>query len=260
MNIVLVPGVLGFNRFHRMEYFNGVPQHLRRTLGVNVLSTTTAPLGTIEHRAELLAQQILDAGFDPSQPVHILAHSMGGLDTRFLIAKNLRGVAPRIASLTAIGTPHFGSPVATLLDKANLFTAFPNLGAQSEFIDELRENTNAVHDLSEATAREFNEECPDDPRVRYFEVVGVGRQGRLLPVSALLLPTFAIVSHHASGKSDGVVPVSSATREGTRKPIAEWPGDHADLIGHNLDSLDLTGPPVFPYLERYEELVRRLMP
>jgi triacylglycerol lipase len=258
MNIVLVPGVFGFNRFHRMEYFKGIPEHLRRTLGVNVLSTTTAPLGTIEHRAALLAEQILDAKFDAS-PIHILAHSMGGLDARLLIARNVRGVAPRIASLTAIGTPHFGSPVATLLDKANPFTAFPHLGAHSEFIEELRENTDAVHDLSETVARGFNEECPDDPRVRYFEVVGVGREGHLFPVSALFLPTFAIVSHEAPGKNDGVVPVKSATRDGTRKPIAEWPGDHADLIGHNLDSLDLSGPPVFPYLERYEELVRGLM-
>jgi triacylglycerol lipase len=260
MNIVLVPGVLGFNRFNRMEYFNGVPEHLRKTLGVNVLSTTTAPLGTIEHRAALLAQQILDAKFDASQPVHILAHSMGGLDARFLVARNVRGVAPRIASITAIGTPHFGSPVATLLDKVNPFTDFPHLGAHSAFIAELRENTDAVHDLSGAVARRFNEECPDDPRVRYFEVVGVGREGHILPVSALFLPTFAVVSHGATGKNDGVVPVSSATRNGTRKPIAEWPGDHADLIGHNLDDPDLSGPPVFPYLKGYEELVRRLMP
>lgn len=260
MNIVLVPGVLGFDRFHRMEYFNGIPEHLRKTLGVQVLSTTTAPLGTIEHRAELLAQQIVAAKFDASEPVHILAHSMGGLDARFLIAKNLRGLASRIASLTAIGTPHFGSPVATLLDKANLFTAFPNLGAHSELIDELRQNTNAVHDLSEVTALKFNEECPDDPRVRYFEVVGIGREGHILPVSALFLPTFAVVSHKAPGKNDGVVPLKSATRNGTRKPIAEWPGDHADLIGHNLDTLDLSGPPVFPYLKGYEDLVRRLMP
>ena len=207
----------------------------------------------------MLAEQIA-ARFGASQPVHILAHSMGGLDARFLIAKNLRGLASRIASLTAIGTPHFGSPVATLLDKANLFTDFPHLGAQGEFLAELRENTNAVHDLSEATAREFNEECPDDPRVRYFEVAGVGRQGHILPVSALFLPTFAIVSHKAPGKNDGVVPLKSATRNGTRKPIAEWPGDHADLIGHNLDSPTLSPARRFPYLEKYEELVRRLMP
>ncbi|HTG33509.1 MAG TPA: hypothetical protein VLB76_11335 [Thermoanaerobaculia bacterium] len=259
MNIVLAPGVLGFDRFSKIEYFKGVANHLKTKLGANVLAATTVPLGTIEQRAELLAQQILDAKFDTS-PVHILAHSMGGLDARFLIARNVRGVASRIASLTAIGTPHFGSPIATLLDKANPFTKFPHLGAHSEFIAELRENTNAVHDLSEATARTFNEECPDDPRVRYFEVAGVGRQGRLLPVSALFLPTFAIVSHHAPGKNDGVVSLKSATRNGTRKPTAKWPGDHADLIGHNLDSPTLSADPPFPYLEKYEELVRRLMP
>ena len=251
MNIVLAPGVLGFDRLSKIEYFKGVANHLRTKLGANVLAATTVPLGTIEQRAELLAQQILDARFDAS-PVHILAHSMGGLDARFLIARNVGGVAPRIASLTAIGTPHFGSPVATLLDKVNPFTAFPNLGARSEFIAELRESTNAVHDLSEATASKFNEECPDDPRVRYFEVVGVGRSGARHTSAAFAL-TFRFVRDRA-GNNDGVVPVQSATRNGTRKPIAKWPGDHADLIGHNLNSL--TADPPFPYLEKYEELVR----
>jgi len=34
----------------------------------------------------------------------------------------------------------------------------------------------------------------------------------VLPVSALFLPTFAIVSHKVSGKNDGVVSLKSATR------------------------------------------------
>src|SRR5947208_14188199 len=144
MNIVLAPGVLGFDRLSKIEYFKGVANHLRTRLGAIVLPATTKPLGTVASRADLLAQQILAAKFDPSQPMHILAHSMGGLDARFLVAKNLRGLAPRTASITAIATPHFGSPVATLLNQGNPLDILPPLlGLRGEIIDDLRSNLNA---------------------------------------------------------------------------------------------------------------------
>ena len=42
---------------------------------------------------------------------------MAGLDSRFLLSKNLFGLANpgRVASLSMISTPHWGSPVADLL-------------------------------------------------------------------------------------------------------------------------------------------------
>jgi triacylglycerol lipase len=261
MNIVLAPGVLGFQRLAGVEYFKDVAGRLR-ALGSHVLAATTDPLGTVEDRARRLARQIHDAlspgvapvgKLDPSQPIHILAHSMGGLDARFLIARNLGDLRARIATLTAIGTPHFGSPVATLLNQGNPLDILPHLlGLSGEIIDDLRANLNAVHELSESAARKFNDDCPDDPRVKYFEVAGVGREGRF-HTAAFYALTFLFVNAKA-GKNDGVVPLKSATRNFTRQPIAEWPGDHADLIGHNLDNL--FGPPVFSHLEKYEELVR----
>jgi len=257
MNIVLAPGVLGFDRFGKIEYFKGVPAHLRTRLGAIVLPATTKLLGTVASRADLLAQQILAAKFDPSQPVHILAHSMGGLDARFLIAKNVRGILSkvRIASVTAIATPHFGAPLATLLNEGNPLDVLPPLlGLRGDLIDDLRRNLNAVHELSETAAISFNNECPDRDGIRYREVVGVGRDG-FFHTSSPFRPFFLFVSAVA-GKNDGMVPLRSATRDGTRTPVAEWPGDHADLIGHNLDAPDLSGDPPFPYLEKYEELVR----
>jgi triacylglycerol lipase len=266
MNIVLAPGVLGFKRLAGLEYFRGVAGRLRAS-GAHVLPATTDPLGTIEDRAQRLARQIQNAlspaaapgeRLDLSQPIHILAHSMGGLDARLLIAKNLRDLSSRIATLTTIGTPHFGSPVATLLDKGNVLEILsPLLALDGELVGELRalrDRTNAVHDLSEAAARQFNDDCPDDPRVKYFEVVGAGREGRF-HTAAFYALTFLFVNAKA-GKNDGVVSLKSATRNFTRQPIAAWPGDHADLLGHDMN--DLSGPPVFPHLERYEELVRKI--
>src|SRR4051794_38918686 len=72
------------------------------------------PLDTSEKRAGKLADTI-DQKF-PAGAIHIIAHSMAGLDSRSLIGRNLHGLsAPgRIASLTTLSTPHLGSPVADL--------------------------------------------------------------------------------------------------------------------------------------------------
>jgi triacylglycerol lipase len=267
MNIVLAPGVLGFNQFGRLEYFNGVAPHLRTVFpDVQVLAATTDLLGTVADRAQLLARQIVaalsptapeDERLDPSQPIHILAHSMGGLDARLLIFKDLEGLRPRIATLTGIGTPHLGSPVATFLNQGNLFTILPRLpligGALVDELQGLRARTNAVDDLSEEVASRFDHDHPDDSGVRYFEVVGIGRPGRR-PTSMFFKVCFQALG--GQGQSDGVVPLRSATRNFTRTPIAEWPGDHADLIGHDLDNP--SGPPAFPHLAKYETLVREL--
>src|SRR4029077_18527000 len=133
LNIVLAPGVLGFGKLAGLEYFRGVTGHLH-SLGHHVLPATTNPIGRVKDRAPRLAHQIQtalsDGKLDPGQPIHILAHSMGGLDARFLIAKNLLGPKIRIATLIAIATPHLGSPIASLLNMANPFqilTAIPSL-------------------------------------------------------------------------------------------------------------------------------------
>jgi triacylglycerol lipase len=249
-NIVLVPGILGFSRINGLEYFNGVPGHLKKAFpGIHVLPATTAPLGTVARRADRLARQIaeaLDAGtLDRSQPLHILAHSMGGLDARFLVHGNLRDLRPRIVTITTIGTPHFGSPVASFFDRVNPLEC-PWLGP-------LRENANAVHDLSEEAARTFNEDVPDEPGIQYSEVAGIGRKG-LRRTSLFFQLTFQLMKAKAT-ENDGVVPFDSATRK--RNPAARWPGDHADLIGHNLDHPG--GAPAFPHLEAYADLVRSLI-
>ena len=48
-------------------------------------------------------------------PFHIIAHSMGGLDSRFLITHLQPEEDNRVLSLTTIGSPHRGSPIADLI-------------------------------------------------------------------------------------------------------------------------------------------------
>lgn len=235
-NIVLAHGVLGQSSVANVEYFHGVRAHLEKKFGARVLSTDTPPVGTVESRANALAEQIVKT-FGRREPVHVIAHSMGGLDTRMLISKNMQSLRPRIKTLICIGTPHRGSPVASLLDNAVLRVC----------------GAHAVHDLSERGARAIDEACPDVASVRYVHIAGVGRKNMLKPASLFFLPTFLIMAKN--GKNDGMVPFASATRG--RKPDGIWHADHGDLIGHDLDDPLAAPSPV--RLRAYADLVKRFI-
>src|SRR5258708_29801571 len=152
MNIVLVPGLFGFDRLGPLEYFNGVASYLEQTFpGLHVKAAKTAPVGTVARRADILAGEI-GALFGPSEEVHLLAHSMGGLDARFLVSHNL-AVGARVKTIVTIGTPHSGSPVATALQASNPLDIMKRLpSAANAFLDELRSNLDAVSDLPEKGA------------------------------------------------------------------------------------------------------------
>src|SRR5262249_54237488 len=97
------------------------------------------------------------------EPVHLIAHSMGGLDSRYLISK--LNMAPRILSLTTIGTPHRGSPFADWGVRHLERIVRP-------LLDWFGIPQQAFYDLTTAKCRAFNEEVPDISSVRYFSVAG----------------------------------------------------------------------------------------
>src|SRR5262245_8827089 len=258
MNIVLMHGFLGFGPVIKSlsQYFNGVAEHLQRAVGARVLTTSVDPIGEVSQRAQDAARGINDAlhdgTLDPTEPLHLVAHSMGGLDARFLLSHDLRGLRARTATLVCLGTPHLGSPVATRLECADLLAKIPDVFG-SHALRWLREHTDAIHDLSRDAARGFNQACPDVPTVRYLNVAGVGRSSGAR-TSAFLVPTALVLGWDRDppdDPDDGVVPFTSATRG--RSPFETWPCDHFDLIGHDLDRelLHLNALPA-GHLARYE--------
>src|SRR5580658_8847759 len=109
-NLVFASGVLVPQRIAGLDYFKGLAAHYPAE---TTLFAPVSLLGSVQLRAQQLAAAI--AAKFPAGEVHIIAHSMGGLDARCLLAQNLAGLAGRVVSLSTISTPHHGSPVADML-------------------------------------------------------------------------------------------------------------------------------------------------
>lgn len=239
MNIVLAHGVIGELIFGGKPYFNGVAAHLRRVFGADVLETK-ADVKSVAFRSQQLRQQIVDRfGAAPHDPLIIIAHSMGGLDTRQMLTDD-PALARHVNSVTCIGTPHHGSPVATLLDAANPLRLFRHAAA----------GLNAMHDLSEEGAKAIDARCGDHPHIRYREVVGIGR--RKAPHTSLVL---RVTAKLIAGENDGIVSAASALPPG-RTLLERAHADHADLVGHDADDVPDFRPLKFDHLPLYERIVR----
>ena len=214
--IVLVHGLCGFDRvtaFGRTvrDYFPGIRAKLEAA-GNRVLMPRLSCTQGVATRARELKNFILRRL--PAGPVHLIGHSMGGLDGRYMASR--LGMADRVRSLTTVGTPHRGS-------------AFADWGVRrfgrlvGPFFQMLGLSYQAFLDLTTAGCRRFNETVPDAPGVRYFSVAGVcespwvGAEWRL---------PHGIVSR-AEGPNDGVVSVASAAW-GEHADV--WDGDHMNLV------------------------------
>lgn len=214
--VILLHGLLGFDRIFVMrrpvmEYFPGIATYLR-TLGHRVLVPRLSPTASVATRAaELLSHLRREVG---NQSVHLIGHSLGGLDGRYLISK-LGGDA-FVKSLTTIGTPHRGTTFADwgLERLARYFRPLLRRAGLTE---------DAFHDLTVDACRRFNEDVPDVPNVRYRSVAGVCERRDL--GAQWWLPSRIV--GQAEGPNDGVVSVRSATW-GERTDI--WSADHLNLV------------------------------
>src|SRR5260370_3628695 len=110
MNLVFASGFLIPQRLLNKDYFRGL-----RTAFPGASFPIVPPVGDVPTRASALAHQINDSF--PQGPIHIVAHSMGGLDARFVLSNNVLGLANqgRVVSLSTVSTPHRVSAIADLI-------------------------------------------------------------------------------------------------------------------------------------------------
>ncbi|ORX46434.1 alpha/beta-hydrolase [Piromyces finnis] len=112
--IVLCHGLFGFDKkgpenipFLQVHYWNKIQKYLEQ-LGCKVVVPKVSPAGGVKYRAHEL-MNFIEANF-PKQQVHLIAHSMGGLDCRYLITHLKQQRSFKVLTLTTLSTPHRGSP------------------------------------------------------------------------------------------------------------------------------------------------------
>lgn len=109
--IVLAHGLFGFDSLGPIEYWHGIPAALRSG-GAKVYITQESAANSSEVRGEQLLSELrkLQAAYGEDK-FNLIGHSHGGQTVRYVAA-----VAPElVASVTTVGTPHMGSPVADRL-------------------------------------------------------------------------------------------------------------------------------------------------
>lgn len=231
--IVLVHGIFGFSRLALADYFRGIVKALRDD-GHFVPDPPRLNLaGSIHERASDLARYLQTHAEVAGRRVHLVAHSMGGLDARHMISA--LGMAGRVISLTTIGTPHHGSPIADLV----LAHADPALGG---FMDAVGIDVTGIANLRTGFCRRFNLETVDSDGVRYFSVAGRFEPPRLplldTPLGVLGLTHDRVAA--LEGANDGLVSVRSARfghDPGRWTFLGEWEGNHFRLVNWGADLL-----------------------
>src|SRR5581483_12012379 len=250
--VVLHHGFFGVMNFHlgpvNIGYFAGIDRAIVER-GRRVMVPRVHPTGSIARRASQLKESILrqlEIWGPPDQKLLVIAHSMGGLDGRYMITK--LGMADRIAALVTISTPHRGSPYADWCAR--------NLGKRLgmfRLMKLLRLDVDGVMDLTTERCRRFNEEVPDMPGVRYFSISASRPWHRV--------PAFAMQAHKvvydAEGDNDSLVSIKSA-RWG--EYLGNWPADHWHTINKRfvLELHEPTGEITPYYLKLIDDVTGRL--
>ncbi|MBO4876935.1 MAG: triacylglycerol lipase [Ruminococcus sp.] len=241
--VLMVHGIF-FRDWQLLNYWGRVPATLIRN-GAQIYYGDQQSAMSIKDSAEELKKAILRVIKETgAEKVNIIAHSKGGLDSRYAIS--CLGMDKYVATLTTINTPHKGCDMVDyLLDKlpdsvASFIAArynriFRTLG------DTAPDFMAGVRDLSAKKAASYDELMPDSPEVSYRSVMSVmsraGSAGPPLNIGYMLIKKL-------NGRSDGLVWEESAIHG--RHTFVTAPkkrgishGDMIDLFRENIEGFDV---------------------
>ncbi|KAF2246963.1 alpha/beta-hydrolase [Trematosphaeria pertusa] len=226
--IILAHGLLGFDELRLagqflpgIQYWRGITDALAHK-GIEVIVAAVPPSGSIEARAAKLAESIAEKA--KGKDVNIIAHSMGGLDARYMISR-LQPTNLSVLSLTTIATPHRGSAFADYM--------FDSIGPHQirrlyKVMDYFGLETGAFSQLTRRYMQgEFNDKTPNVRGIRYYSY-GASLEPSFWSVFAA---SHAIIKNMEGGLNDGLVSVHSS----------RWGDYKGTLIGvSHLDLINWT--------------------
>ncbi|KAF2676966.1 alpha/beta-hydrolase [Lentithecium fluviatile CBS 122367] len=205
--LILAHGLLGFDELRLagrflpgIQYWRGITDALSRK-GIEVIVAAVPPSGSIEARAQQLADSIAEkAG---GKDVNIIAHTCSGLDARYMISR-LQPSNVKVLSLTTIATPHRGSAFADYM--------FDTIGTHQikrlyKVMEYFGLETGAFSQLTRRYMQtEFNDKTPNIDGIRYFSY-GASLEPSRWSIFAM---SHAIIKEMEGGVNDGLVSVSSS--------------------------------------------------
>ncbi len=251
--LLMVHGV-GFRDLRYFNYWGRIPAELRRN-GAVIYYGNQEAFGTIAYNGEDIRKRIYEIMEETkAEKVNIIAHSKGGLDARYAIS-TLK-MAPYVASLTTMSTPHRGCRfvdyACRLPEGLYRFVAGCFDRTFGKFGDRNPDFYTATRQFSTKASAEFNKQTPDAPGVYYQSYASKMKY----PWSHLLLSVPWCMIRPLEGDNDGLVSTYSA-KWGEFKGIfanQRMRGiSHGDMI--DLKRQDYKG---FDVAEAYVQIVAEL--
>jgi len=218
----------------KLQYFRNIRTFLNLNGFPQIKNTNVEFAGTVDVRANQLKAEVdsflLTTG---AEKVHIIAHSMGGLDARWMIVK--KGMAEKVASLTTIGTPHLGTVLADRI-----------IGIGGVYLLNSLENLFGIEldgfkDLTIDFCNSFNDELRDAEAKNAVVYQTYASYEHINKMFLPLVLSWAIIRVFEE-TNDGLVPFSSqkwtdklTASDGTTKLITQkefpMPADHLNQVG-----------------------------
>ena len=229
--VVLMHGFGIGASFRRGGHLHTEAMYLR-SRGVRAVAPNVSPYDTVRARCQTWEQrfrQILEE--TGSNRLSLIAHSMGGLDARYLISK--RGWHDTIDALVTIATPHRGSSVASLIlnqpEAVRTWLAEMADWLGTHVLEDGSANIRqALRELTPSYVEStFNEDVPDHPDVDYWSYGCQAGEGTDIPIDPIFR-YFNSYLFEEEGLNDGIVSVRSA-RWG--EYLGTINADHARQVG-----------------------------
>ena len=232
--VVLMHGFGMFAGIRRQGHMHELAMHLR-SRGVHAFAPNVPPYNPVAVRAgiwkERLSHIMAETGADK---LVLIAHSMGGLDARYLISR--LGFHSHITDLVTIASPHHGSSLANfVLEQPESLTewlaGFANWMGTAAMKEVEADFKATINELTpEFVCDSFNQEVINHPEVRYWSYAGRAGKETPLSISPFLSPLNYILFNR-EGLNDGFVSIESA-QWGHFLGIVD--ADHAQQLGFNL--------------------------
>ncbi len=246
--LFMVHGVF-FRDLKYLNYWGRVPAELEKN-GATIYYGNHQSALSVDNSAKELAARIKQIVEETGcGKVNVIAHSKGGLDTKWAIAT--LGIAPYVASVTTVNTPHRGCEFAEyLLNKAPVSLRNKVAAAYEAAFRKLGDTTpsfvDAVTDLTAQRAREISEYADQfDYKAAGIYTQSIGSWMKKASSGPFPLNMSYPLVKHFDGKNDGLVAEPSFrwgedyTFIENKKKRGISHADMIDLMRENINGFDV---------------------